>query len=123
MTESPDTYQLRSTTQVFEDHLMKRLGDKVEEDIKENYSPNVILLTGTGAFHGYDGVRQSAAELTRYLGEGKFVYRHTLVEDEYAFLEWTAVSGSRAVLDGADSFVIRNGKIIFQSIHYTAVKR
>ena len=110
----------RTTTEVFEDHLAKRLAGDVEGDIRMNYSPDVVFLTGTGAFTGHDGVRASAKELTRYLPEDSvFEYRHTLVEGEYAFLEWTTHSNRGQVTDGADSFVIRDGKIVFQSIHYS----
>ncbi|HEU5121682.1 MAG TPA: nuclear transport factor 2 family protein [Candidatus Saccharimonadales bacterium] len=110
---------MRTTTEVFEDHLAKRLDNDIEGDIKTNYSPKVIFLTGTGAFHGHEGVRKSAGELAEYLGDAKFEYRHTLVDDDYAFLEWTATSSNKDVLDGADGFVIKNGKIIMQTIHYS----
>jgi hypothetical protein len=34
------------------------------------------------------------------------------------FLEW-AVRGERGVAKGADSYLIRKGKIVAQTIHYT----
>lgn len=36
-----------------------------------------------------------------------------------AFLEWSAMSPHAKVTDGADSYLIRNGRIIVQTIHYT----
>ena len=39
--------------------------------------------------------------------------------EEYALLEWRADSDDNAVHDGVDSFVIRNGKIVMQAVHYT----
>jgi len=112
--------KVRTTTEIFEDHLAKRLAGDVEGDIRTNYSPDVVFLTGTGAFKGHEGVRASARELARYLpDDSSFEYRHTLVEGDYAFLEWTTRSKHGQVTDGADSFVIRDGKIIFQSIHYS----
>lgn len=110
---------MRTTTEVFEDHLKKRLEGDVEGDIKENYAEDVILLTGTGAFEGHDGVRESAQELERYVGNIPFEYNHTLVKDDYAFLEWTAKGEGRKVTDGADGFEIKDGKIVMQTIHYT----
>lgn len=77
---------MRSTTEVFEDHLAKRLKGDVEGDIKANYARDVVLLTGTGVFKGHDGVRESAAELAKYTGDMEFVYNHTLVEGEYSLL-------------------------------------
>lgn len=104
-------------------HLAKRLAGDIEGDIKQNYSSHVILLTGTGALHGHEGVRSSAAELEKHTEGMMFSYNHTLVEDEYAFLEWTATGNGKKVGDGADGFVIRDGKIIVQTIHYSVSDR
>ena len=110
---------MRTTTEVFEDHLAKRLAGDVEGDIRDNYAKDVIFLTGTGAFEGHDGVKKSAAELDAYVGNIPYEYNHTLIKDKYAFLEWTAKGKNKEVLDGADSFVIEDGKIVLQTIHYT----
>ena len=48
-----------------------------------------------------------------------FEYTTQLVEGEVAFLEWTARSESVRVADGADSFFIRDGLVVAQTIHYT----
>ncbi len=114
---------MRNTTEVFEDHLAKRLAGKVDEDIQNNYSDEVVFLTGTGAFSGQGGARDSAAQLDNNIPKAKFVYKHTLVKDNYAFLEWTAESANGHIHDGADSFVIENGKIVFQSVHYTVTPK
>lgn len=42
-----------------------------------------------------------------------------LVAGEMAFLEWTAASKKAIVEDGADSYLIRDGRIVAQTIHYT----
>lgn len=109
----------RPTRQVFEDHLRLRKLGKTEEDIERNYAEDLVVLSGTGKHLGRDGVRETARNLGKYLANGTWEYRNTLVEGEYAFLEWTARSDNGMVCDGADSFVIRNGLIEFQSIHYT----
>lgn len=115
---------MRTTTEVFEDHLAKRLEGDIESDIRQNYAEDVVFLTGTGVFHGHDGVRHSANELAMYFADkAVFEYRHTLIEGDYAFLEWTGKTGDKTVCDGADSFVIKEGKIILQTIHYTVDKK
>ena len=48
-----------------------------------------------------------------------FEYTAQLVEGEVAFLEWTAHSESVRMVDGADSFFIRDGLVVAQTIHYT----
>lgn len=114
----------RNTQEIINDHLAKRKAGKVDEDIAKNFSPQVVLLTGTGVFKGHQGVQDSSAELRSYAGDqATFSYKKVLVEGDYAFLEWTATNpDGREVRDGADSFVVKNGKIVAQTIHYSVHK-
>lgn len=109
----------RSTREVFEDHLELADRGEVEADIARNFAPDCVLLTGYGVFRGHAGVRDAAALLARQLPEGRFVYRTRLCEDDVAFLEWTGDSAPSRIPDGADSFVIRDGRIQTMTIHYT----
>jgi len=110
--------QVRSTSEVFQDHLQKRKASALEEDIQDNYDENIVLLTCIGIYRGHDGVRESAKVLTESLPNSDFEYYNELVDGEFAFLEWRAFSDHKEVKEGADSFVIRGGKIVAQSIHY-----
>lgn len=107
----------RSTREVFEDHLRHRSGKDLEADL-HNYDEDCVILTGYGVFHGHDGVRQSSEILGRDVPNGSYTYTTKLDADEMAFLEWTAEADGVRVLDGVDSFLIRDGKIIVQTIHY-----
>jgi hypothetical protein len=109
----------RSTRQVFEDHLRKRRRGRFEEDLAANYAEGVVLLTPWGAFRGHDGVRRCAARLFGHLPCPRYTYRVKLVAGEVAFLEWSARCPEAEVDDGADSFLIRGGLIVAQTIHYT----
>src|SRR5687767_11441910 len=85
-----DPLEVRSTEQVFCDHLeLRRLG-RVEEDIERNYDPDVILLTTYGVFRGQDGVRHGAALLQSHIGDAEVTCTTRLVDGDVAFLEWTA---------------------------------
>jgi hypothetical protein len=57
--------------------------------------------------------------LKHELPNANFNYINKMVEGRFAFLEWTADCGDVAVHDGADSFVIEDGKVVAQTIHYT----
>lgn len=112
------------TTQViFEAHLIHRGDGKIEEDISTIYDANVVLLTSNGVFNGHEGVRQSAKLLSDQLPEMKLTYKTKYISGEIAFLEWTATSYAGEVLDGVDTFLIRDGKIMVQTIHYTISKK
>lgn len=110
--------QHRSTQDVFDDHLRLRRQHQVDEDIARNYAPDVILLTLDGVFHGHDGVRHTSQTLHRLLPEGQYDYTTKLVQDDYAYLEWSGKSNTARVSHGADAFVIRGGRIVAQMIHY-----
>jgi hypothetical protein len=109
----------RTAREVFEDHLRTSSEGTVEEDIDRNYATTVVILSRDGVRHGHDGLRRQAAELQRQLPDCSFHYGVQLVEGEIAFLEWTAEADGARVRDGADSYCIRDGKIVAQTIHYT----
>lgn len=94
-----------------------------EGDIERNYADDVVLLTGVGVLRGHGGVRESRAILAEDLPGGDFEYLTRLCHDEYAFLEWRGQSPDIHIEDGADSFVLRDGRIVMQSIHYTVRHR
>jgi hypothetical protein len=109
----------RRTEAVFCDHLeLRRLG-QVEIDIQRNSADDVVLLTTYGVFRGHDGVRRGAALLQSQIGNAIVTCVTRIVDGDVAFLEWTARSGDVVVDDGADTFVIRKGRIVKKTIHYT----
>ncbi len=57
--------------------------------------------------------------LERELPGGSFEYVTRLVDGDVGFLEWTARSAHARVCDSADSYVVRDGRIVAQTIHYT----
>ena len=114
---------VRTPSDVFEDHLRRAIAGDTEGDIRSNYAEDVILLTGIGELRGHDGVRESRAVLAGDLPDGEFAYLTRLVSADFAFLEWRGDADGVHVEDGADSFVIADGLITMQSIHYTVRHR
>jgi hypothetical protein len=108
----------RSANAVFENHLQLRQRGDTEQDIKQNFSPDVVLLSAFGVFRGHDGVRQSAALLSQQLGPSQYTFVKKLVADRFAFLSWTAHGERASIDDGADSFAIEDGLIVAQTIFY-----
>jgi hypothetical protein len=109
----------RSAREVFDSHLALRKAHALDEDIAANYAEDVVLMTCTGTFRGHAGVRASAAELQRCFPDGNYTYELCKVEGEVAFLVWSGRSPVGAVHGGADTFLIRDGRILVQTIHYT----
>jgi hypothetical protein len=109
----------RTTQEVFEDHLRLAAAGDLEDDMERNVADDIVVLTGRGIFHGKEGVEHLGRELMGEIPNGEWVYTNVLVAGPVAFLEWTVETGPYRVPDGADSFVIQDGKIVAQTIHYT----
>jgi hypothetical protein len=117
--ESTKAANERSTAEVLRDHLELRSKAELETDIERNYHPELVLLHVNGVEHGHAGMRKSGRRLQQQLPGMKFEVISLQISGEYAYLEWQARSDHHVVSDGADSFVIRDGKIVMQTIHYT----
>jgi hypothetical protein len=109
----------RSPKEVLDDHLREGQEGSVESDLARNYAEDVITLSRHGICRGHDGLRKLAEMLRNELPNCTFEYHTRLVEGDVGFLEWSGRSENAYVDDGADSYVIRNGKIVAQTIHYT----
>ncbi len=114
-----DALRQRSPEEVFDDHLLLAAEHRFAEDIERNVAPHCVILERRGIFHGRDGARELARLLEEELPAAPYVYTNRLVADRFAFLEWTADAAHTRVRDGADSFVIEDGWIVAQTIHYT----
>ena len=108
----------RSTREVIDDHLRCRMDGDVEADIERNYAEDVVMLTSHGPASGHDAVRHFAAILRKHVPHDyQIVAQET--DGRFGFIAWRAREPGKSVEDGADSFVVENGKIVFQSIHYS----
>ncbi len=113
----------RSASDVLEDHLRESSEGSVEDDLARNYAGDVVVLCEKGVLEGHDGIRTPAETRRRELPDATFEYRTTLVARDVAFLQWSATSPAGRVDDGAESYVIRDDRIIAQTIHYTITPR
>ena len=109
----------RTAQQVLDDHLSLAQARKIDEDLERNYAEDCVVLTVRGQYRGHAGLRELADLLGKEVRDAEYKYVLKLVEDRFGYLEWTADDGNVAIHDGADSYVIENGKIVMQTIHYT----
>ena len=113
------TPSLRSPHEVLDDHLTLAAAGDWQTDLERNFDEDIVVLTGFGVITGRDQVRILAELLDAQLPGASFDYTTVLVHGEMAFLEWTAHGPTARVRDGADSYLIRNGRVVVQTIHYT----
>jgi hypothetical protein len=115
----PTDLAARTAKEVLDDHLALAAAGEWRTDLERNVADDIVVLTGFGAFEGRDQVRVLAELLDAQLPDARFEYTTVLVRGEVGYLEWTADATGARVRDGADSFVIREGRIVAQTIHYT----
>ena len=108
----------RSTTEVLDDHLERRQRGDIEGDLEHNYAPEVVLLCERGVLKGRDAVRGSAKALADQLPNACFAFPFKAVDGEHALLHWSAQSANVRVDVGVDTFVIRDGRIVLQTVSY-----
>ena len=128
----------RSAREVLDDHLNIAnqwgpdvdLARIVQDDLDRNVAEDCVILMNRGTFHGHQGVMQleGVMQLAQMLGEELpehrgFQYTYTAVEGRMAFLEWAYDDARVKVTDGADSYLIEDGKIVAQTIHYTVQQK
>ncbi len=118
-TEPGTELRTRSTREVLDDHLRLASEGAVEEDLARNVAPDIAVLTGRGVFTGHDGIRELARQLYAEIPSGRWTYLSTRVAGRMAFLEWIVDSGPFRIPDGADSYLIEDGLMKAQTIHYT----
>ena len=112
----------RRAAAVMKDHLRLRRSGDLEADLARNFADDVVLVTDNSRLHGHDAIRKSAGRLREQLPGARIEFVTCQVEGEYALLVWRARSDRCAVDCGVDSFHIRNGRIVAQTIHYDLTK-
>jgi hypothetical protein len=96
---------------VFEDHLRPADDGDLEGDLARNVAEDVVVLTGRGVFRGHAGVRELARQLMTEVPSGRWTCATRLFEGPMAFLEWTVDDGPTRIRNGADSYLVTDGKI------------
>jgi len=112
----------RTTREVLDDHLRRRADGDLEGDLRHNYHPDVNMLCPDGVLRGHEGIRRLDRLLSRYHADGSFRCHRLLTAGEVAVLEWSGVGGrtDTLLLEGMESFVVRDGLIVAQTVHYAA---
>jgi len=76
------------------------------------------LLFEKGVLKSRDAVRTSAKALADQLPGARFRFPFKAVDGDHALLHWSAQSANARVDLGADTFVIRDGRIVLQTVSY-----
>jgi uncharacterized protein (TIGR02246 family) len=110
----------RPAEEVFRHHARALIAGDLDE-IVSDYADDALFITGTGARRGKDGVREAFAAIFEDLPTPQWYVHTRILEGDVLFLEWSATAtaaGARAD-DGVETFLVRDGEIVLQTMHYT----
>ncbi|GAB3315945.1 nuclear transport factor 2 family protein [Geodermatophilus aquaeductus] len=108
----------RTPQEVFEHHVAA-IGAGDADAIAADYAEDAVLITPEQVVRGRDGIRQLLTVLLGELPDAAWDIPTRVFEDDVLFIEWTAVAEKARVLDGVDTFVIRDGEIRLQTVRMT----
>ncbi|HEX6704062.1 MAG TPA: hypothetical protein VF169_04815 [Albitalea sp.] len=120
----------RTTSQTYWEHILLRCIGDVALDIQRNYSESLRLASCGSAeliANGHEGIALSARRLDDLLATTDYVIVDTVIRDTGATGGWVTerwgyrderIKGNQ-IVDGIDTFLIRNGRIEVKMINYT----
>lgn len=104
------------TQEVIDHHLSAFLHADVDEILKD-FSNDSELLTPDGPLKGLSAIRSFFEQIFKIVPEGSFFeMKRMIIRDNLAYLAWTCESPFVTIPLGTDSFIIQNGKILYQTL-------
>jgi ketosteroid isomerase-like protein len=106
-----------TTTRDVIDHHLKAFGMRDLEGVLSDYAPCAVFFTEQGPLEGVEAIRPLFQALIAEFEKpgAAFSMRLQLIEGEYAYILWAAETVDNVYELGADTFVVRDGKIVAQS--------
>jgi ketosteroid isomerase-like protein len=107
---------MASTGNVLEHHL-KCFSEGDLQGILSDYAPGAVLFTPAGPLKGEAAIRPLFQAMLAEFGKpgAAFTMKQRFIEEDYAYIHWTAKTADNVYELGTDTFVVRDGKIVAQS--------
>lgn len=100
---------------VLDDHL-QAISSGDMDSLMHDYTDESILITSNGSFKGLSAIKDEFIKLLKDYPPGStFNLMKQIIHEDYILLIWAGESKKIVIPFAADTFVIKNGKIIFQS--------
>jgi uncharacterized protein (TIGR02246 family) len=111
----------RTREQVYEHHSRALDAGDLDELVAD-YADDAVLITPTGVKRGKDGIREGYTRVFADLPKATWNLRTQIYEGDLMLVEWAAASAS-AFGEGVATFVITDGLIRAQTLHFTVQHR
>jgi ketosteroid isomerase-like protein len=107
---------MASTKDVLENHL-KCFGEGDLKGILSDYAPGAVFFTPDGPLKGADEIKPLFQAMIAEFGKpgATFSIKQQSIEDDFAYILWTAETADNVYEIATDTFVVRDGKIVAQS--------
>jgi hypothetical protein len=114
--QCPSGLESRTPTQVWADRLAAiSVGDL--DRVMCDYADDAVLVTAGGVASGAAAIRASLEGLLGLLGGNVPTVSTVTIEGKIIFITWFVTSPVVSIPDGSDTFVIKHGKIQYQTAH------
>ncbi len=100
------------------DHHLKSFGEGDLDGIISDYAPDAVLFTPDGPLKGPGAIRPMFQAMLAEFGKpgASFSMKLQSIEGEFAYILWTAETADNVYEVATDTFVVRAGKIVAQSL-------
>ena len=105
------------TREIVEQHLEALKAAELEA-VLEHYAEDAVLITGGSVYRGHDGLEEvfrPALEAMFAPPGSSFTLDSLTVDGAHAMIMWRMSFPGGEVTFGTDTFVVRDGKIVFQT--------
>ena len=108
---------MASTEEVLNHHL-KCFGEGDLQGILSDYAPSAVLFTPDGPLKGADAMRPLFEAMFAEFGKPGSVFnmKQQSIDGDYAYILWSAETADNVYEVGSDTFVVRDGTIVAQSL-------
>ena len=99
------------------DHHLQAFAERDLQGVLSDYAPGAIFFTPQRVLRGRDAIKPLfQAMIAEFSKPGAtFTMKQQFVEDDHAYILWTAETADNIYELGTDTFVVQNGKIVAQS--------
>ncbi len=105
-----------TTEAVFQHHIQAMSSDNLDEALND-YTEDSVLFTPIAMYMGLDAIKAGFVAMTTLnpIVAANFKIIRQEIQGEYIYFLWSALP---AIPFGGDTFYIRNGKILMQSVFF-----
>ena len=98
-------------------HHLQAFGEGDIDAILSDYAEDAVLISPDGLLRGHGEIRPLFEKLGDMLPPGSsFELLQQIIEGEVVYIVWSAESSGYNIPLGTDTFIIRDGKIVTQTL-------